>query len=193
MINYKTFKINRLDTISPSFCAAKWLTTDIYLYNGTTSSCHLPLPDKIDISAVESDVNRIHNTVEKLAQKQQMLDGIRPDKCSNCWQVESIDSTAIAERTLYSQQFADHDLTSLNLSPSHKPAMMRVALDALCNFKCSYCDASQSTSWASDLKINGPYKNLIGDPRNTYIRLGSAQIPDYDFLFNRFVIIGTPL
>ena len=152
MTDYKQFKIERLDPISPTFCAAKWLTSDFYLYTGSTSSCHLPTPDKIDFDLVEQDINYFNNTKEKLEQRQLMLRGHQPAKCSNCWQVENSSADAISERVLYSQKFIQDDFSLLDLTVKQKPKHITVAFDTLCNFTCSYCDASQSTSWATDRK-----------------------------------------
>lgn len=188
MTNYKHFKIEKLDSISPSFCAAKWLMADFYLHTGTTSSCHLPTPDKIDLIAVKTNINRFNNTIEKIEQRSLMLVGEKPAKCSNCWQAEEINPDAISERTMWSYRFKDVDFTKLNLDDTQQPLVVNVSFDTLCNFICSYCDASQSTSWKTDLLKNGPYKRIKGDPRNTYIRLGKTELVDnYDFIFDKFV------
>ena len=38
-----------LNSISCSFCAAKWYNATIWLGSGMTTSCHHPLPHKIDV------------------------------------------------------------------------------------------------------------------------------------------------
>lgn len=191
MIDYKKFKIEVLDPISPTFCVSKWHQADFWLESGTTSSCHLPSPHKIDLFEVERNVQTLHNTKEKIHQKQLMLQGDKPDGCSNCWQVEELDSDAISERigSSYNMQEYQNDFTNLDLSENHIPAKVTVAFESYCNFTCSYCDASQSSSWATDLKINGPYKRIFGDSRNTYQRLGTSNrlSPEqYQFVSNKF-------
>ena len=187
MVNYKKFKIERLDAISPTFCGAKWLMSDFYLYTGTTSSCHLPTPDTIDLNLLNVDINYINNTKEKIEQKRQMLEGKQPSKCSNCWQVENTADSAISERIILSYKFSDRDFTKLNLNIDQKPAVITVAFDTLCNFICSYCDASVSSSWATDLLTNGPYKNILYDSKRTYQRLGKSElVDDYKFIFDKF-------
>ena len=187
MSDYKQFKIKRLDPISPTFCAAKWLTSDFYLFNGTTSSCHLPTPDKIDLNLVEQNINYFNNTKEKIEQRRQMLNGHQPNKCSNCWQVENNSVDAISERVLYSQKFSNEDFNKLDLNTDQKPKHISVAFDTLCNFTCSYCDASQSTSWRTDLLVNGPYKGIYNDDRKTYQRIGKTElISDYDKILDKF-------
>ena len=43
------YKTRVIDTKSESFCAAKWYNATIWLGSGMTTSCHHPLPHKIDI------------------------------------------------------------------------------------------------------------------------------------------------
>jgi len=175
MIDYKKFKIEVLDPISPTFCVSKWHQADFWLETGMTSSCHLPSPHKIDLNEVSRNIQTLHNTKEKLDQKQQMLQGQKPAGCSNCWQVEELDPDAISERIGGSYNMRDYDFDKMDLSEDRIPGKVTVAFESYCNFTCSYCDASQSSSWATDLKINGPYKKIQGDTRNTYQRLGTSN------------------
>jgi len=189
MINYKKFKIKRMNPIIYSFCAAKWMTADFWLETGTTSSCHLPPPHKFDIEAIQQNLNLIHNTDEKLAQKQMMLNGKQPSGCSNCWNVENINKDAMTERVHQSYILRHHNFSKFTLDVNHIPEKITVSFDSLCNFTCSYCDATQSSSWATDLKINGPYKRIKGDDRNTYIRLGKKDKltqEEYELVFDKF-------
>jgi organic radical activating enzyme len=189
MSDYKQFKIERLDPISPTFCAAKWLMSDFYLHTGSTSSCHLPTPDKIDLDLVKQDISYLNNTIEKVNQRQQMLEGKQPSKCSNCWQVESpSNGQAISDRIIYSHSFKNYDFNDISKNIKIDPVYVNISFDTLCNFTCSYCDASQSTSWSTDLLTNGVYKQIRFDPRNTYQRLGiNNQIDNYDEVFKKFV------
>ena len=42
-----------LNTISDSFCAAKWYNASLHLGHGYTNSCHLPLPHPIDLEEIK--------------------------------------------------------------------------------------------------------------------------------------------
>ena len=72
------FKTNHLDTKSASFCAAKWYNATIWLGSGMTTSCHHPLPHKIDAKALENNPKLLHNTLEKKEQRRQMQCSERP-------------------------------------------------------------------------------------------------------------------
>jgi organic radical activating enzyme len=170
----KTFKIERLDSISPTFCAAKWLSTDIYLHTGVTSSCHFPNPRPIDLHAITSNPLAAHNTKEKILQRQQMLNGERPEDCSNCWNIENASNESLSDRIYYSAYHENQDFTKLGLSDKVVPEFVTLMIDNYCNFVCSYCDPTQSTSWATDLKVNGPYVTKT-DSKRTYQRLGTKD------------------
>lgn len=170
---FKTFKIQKLDPISPSFCAAKWLTSDVYLHTGVTSSCHLPSPHPIDLLAAKNNPLAIHNTSNKIQERQLMLQGQKPSGCSNCWNIE--DSGAeISTRVIYSHALENNDFSRLDLSESIVPKRLSIMVDNYCNFDCMYCDATQSTTWATDLKTNGPYVTK-SDVKKTYMRLGTKD------------------
>ena len=51
-----------INSISPSFCAAKWLNASIWLGNGRTASCHHPLAHYIPKMEIEKDPSALHNT-----------------------------------------------------------------------------------------------------------------------------------
>ena len=52
-MNDLEFKRQKLDTKSESFCAAKWYNATIWLGSGMTTSCHHPLPHKIDLEEIK--------------------------------------------------------------------------------------------------------------------------------------------
>lgn len=175
MSKYKKFRIEKLDPISPTFCAAKWLTTDIYFHTGKTSSCEKPPPDSIDLIEVSQNILAIHNTKEKIDQRAQMLQGLQPSKCRNCWDVENKDKDADSQRFRLSSRFHNRSFNDLDLSDKIVPEIITLMFDNYCNFTCTYCDASQSSSWATDLKINGPYSKLNTDQKKIYLSLGTKN------------------
>ena len=66
------YKKQILDTKSASFCGAKWYNATIWLGSGMTTSCHHPLPHKIDLEEIKKNPSAIHNTKEKKEQRRQM-------------------------------------------------------------------------------------------------------------------------
>ena len=78
----------KLKTISPTMCLAKWNQTSLHLPTGLTNSCYHPPLHEIDPEAVKDNPAALHNTAEKLNQRQQMLKGEKPEGCSYCWNME---------------------------------------------------------------------------------------------------------
>tara|TARA_B100001059_G_scaffold232035_1_gene269102 strand:- start:1260 stop:2618 length:1359 start_codon:yes stop_codon:yes gene_type:complete len=165
------YKARVIDTKSESFCAAKWYNATIWLGSGMTTSCHHPLPHKIDIEAVKKNYKLIHNTPEKKEQRRQMQCGERPKGCEYCWKIEDIDRDNISDRVYKTVIYKDEDLQKAYETPhTHDVDLqtLEISFDRTCNFSCSYCNPAFSTSWVKDLKKDGPYKGLISDGRNHY-------------------------
>ena len=90
----------KLDSVSPSFCLAKWNQVSLHLPTGMTNSCYHPPLHRIDAKAVADNPARLHNTYEKIEQRKQMLSGKRPPGCSYCWKIE--DAGGISDRVYLS-------------------------------------------------------------------------------------------
>jgi hypothetical protein len=69
----------KLQEVSPTMCLAKWNQTSLHLPTGLTNSCYHPPLHKIDADKLQTNPAALHNTAEKLNQRQQMLKGERPD------------------------------------------------------------------------------------------------------------------
>lgn len=153
-----------LNQISDSICYAKWLWSDFNIPYGTTASCHLNPPHKIDIT---STGDKIFNTDQKILERQQMLQGQKPKGCKYCWELE--EKKVLSDRIYKSEDYISngHDAKVFQKT-SAVPHTIAVIFDTLCNFKCVYCDQSQSTTWESDLRKNGPYKKLTTENRTKY-------------------------
>ena len=75
------------NTISPTFCLAKWHHTTIYLHTGDTHSCYHPSPHHIPLEEIEKDPSALHNTIEKKKERALMLIGEKPKGWQYCWNV----------------------------------------------------------------------------------------------------------
>ena len=158
-----------LDSMSPSICAAKWYNATIWLGSGMTTSCHHPLPHKIDIEAIKTNPSAIHNTPEKKEQRREMQNGVRPSGCEYCWKLE--DHGQKSDRVYKSNIYTEDDLRAIGTMPIETDVNLKtleIAFDRTCNLACSYCNPSFSTTWAKDINTRGPYANLNSDGRNHY-------------------------
>lgn len=166
-----SYQTNVLDKFSPSFCGAKWYNATIWLGSGMTTSCHHPLPHKIDAEAVKLNYKLLHNTPEKKLQRKQMQEGIRPSGCEYCWKIEDMKDGSVSDRTYKSNIYDNADLEiayNTGWEEDVNLKTLEISFDRTCNFACTYCNPAFSTTWAKDINNNGPYTDLATDGRNHY-------------------------
>ena len=165
------FKQQHLDSKSASFCGAKWYNATVWLGSGMTTSCHHPLPHKIDPIAVQSNPKLLHNTPEKKEQRRQMQCGERPEGCNYCWKIEDMGGDHLSDRVYKSWIYTDEELSDAYTTDHNTDFDLRsleIAFDRTCNFACSYCNPAFSSTWVKDLNKNGPYENLVSDGRGHF-------------------------
>ena len=174
MLTDLEYKQTVLDTKSASFCGAKWYNATVWLGSGMTTSCHHPLPHKIDPIAVQTNPKLLHNTPEKKEQRRQMCAGERPAGCEYCWKIEDMGPGYVSDRIYKSKIYSEELLNDgFNKSVGDADAefdlrTLEISFDRTCNFACSYCNPAFSTTWVNDIKRSGPYQNLVSDGRNHY-------------------------
>ncbi|MEX0798194.1 MAG: twitch domain-containing radical SAM protein [Bacteriovoracaceae bacterium] len=151
-----------LNTISPSFCSAKWLQLTLNLQNGTNHSCHHPAPHKIPLEEIKNDPKALHNTKFKKRQRKLMLKGERPNECDYCWRIEDLKTERISDRIYksFDPKWSSNNLDRVfnakdtgNLAPSY----LEVSFENTCNLKCGYCGPENSSTWAQEIRKFGPY------------------------------------
>ncbi|EQC45700.1 twitch domain-containing radical SAM protein [Bacteriovorax sp. Seq25_V] len=173
-----------INSISPSFCAAKWFNATIWLNNGTTASCHHPPAHRIidfengeSFDDLKKNPSMIHNTSYKKLVRKQMLDGVRPKECEYCWKIEDISNEHVSDRVFKTVIYEEDDIklcqTKYRETENVDLKTLEIAFDANCNFACSYCNSSFSTAWQKDIVQNGIYKNLVSDGAKAYQHDGS--------------------
>jgi organic radical activating enzyme len=175
--SYVEYKKRVIDPISSSFCAAKWLHSTIDLGAGKTASCHHPSPHSISLDEIETNPSAIHNTSYKKSLRKKMLDGERPEECDYCWTIEDMGTDSISDRTFKTIIYNDDIINQISKAPWDADVdleRLEIAFDRTCNFACSYCSPSHSTTWTKDIKTFGPYKNLL-QSGNSYVDDGTAS------------------
>ena len=149
---------NMLDSVSPSFCLAKWHQTTLYLQNGYNHSCHHPSPHKIPMEELKNNFKALHNTLHKKEQMKMMLQGERPPECEYCWKAE--DAGHISDRVYKSgTSWAKPKVEEvLKIGTGDvNPAYLEIIFSNVCNFKCAYCAPDLSSKWFEEIKSHGPY------------------------------------
>jgi organic radical activating enzyme len=170
--SFNEYKERMIDTVSDSFCAAKWYNSTIWLGHGQTASCHHPPGHWIPMEELETNYTAIHNTKHKKLMRKMMQEGERPQECEYCWKVEDIGRNNISDRVYKTEIFKDEDVKACATTPWDQDVTLRtleIAFDRACNFACSYCNPAFSSSWVKDIKDNGPYMNIQSDGRGHFI------------------------
>ena len=170
-MNDLEFKHTALDTLSASFCAAKWYNATIWLGSGQTTSCHHPPAHLVDKDKVSINPRLLHNTDQKKADRAQMIAGERPAGCEYCWKIEDMGRDAVSDRVYKSKIYPITTLKEAYETPPDQDVNLRtleIAFDRTCQFACSYCNPAFSSTWVRDIKNNGPYIGLVSDGRNHF-------------------------
>jgi organic radical activating enzyme len=170
-----------IDSVSDSFCAAKWYNATIWLSNGRTASCHHPIAHSIPIHSIQENPSALHNTEHKKEQRRLMLSGERPSECSYCWRVEdNNDSNIFSDRIYKSHIYSIEDMTKLKDIPYSQNIDLKtleISFDNLCNLSCTYCNSEFSSTWSTDIKSNGKYENLLTPGGRTYTHSSEFTLP----------------
>tara|TARA_B100001094_G_scaffold267062_1_gene270179 strand:- start:1720 stop:3270 length:1551 start_codon:yes stop_codon:yes gene_type:complete len=177
---YQEYRDRVINPISPSFCGAKWYNATIWLNSGTTASCHHPPAHKIPVEEVLANPKAIHNTKYKKMVRKQMLEGERPKECEYCWKVEDIGADNVSDRVYKSVIYTEDQLAEASKTHWNDDVDLKtleIAFDANCNYACSYCNASFSTTWQNDVKKNGAYQNLVSDGARAFQQDGKWAMP----------------
>lgn len=161
MDDIRQWKKDSLDTISSTFCAAKWKQVTLHLHNGHTHSCHHPTSHKIPLDELKNNPSALHNTRFKKEQRKLMLEGGRPKECDYCWRVEDSAPDALSDRTYKSYEpWAQpyiKDIINKSWTDNVNPSYLEVSFSSVCNLKCSYCSPQVSSKWMEEIKQYGPY------------------------------------
>ena len=163
-----------INTVSPSFCTAKWLQTTLYLQNGYNHSCHHPSPHKIPVEEVLNNPAALHNSSYKKSQRLKMLSGERPVECQYCWNIEDLNSDYFSDRHYKTSDDWAWDrfeeISKADPSADVIPSYLEVSFSNACNFKCSYCSSEISSKWLEEINTYGPYPTTQGNHNLTWLK-----------------------
>ncbi|MBL7713910.1 MAG: radical SAM protein [Bdellovibrionales bacterium] len=161
----------KLNSVSPSFCMAKWKHVTIHLMNGHTHSCYLPRTHAIPLEELKNNPSALHNTSYKKEQRRKMLNGERPEECKICWEIEDLPGNQTSDRhwrgiDSWTLPFFD-EIRKTPWDANVYPSYVEVSFSSACNFKCSYCSPHVSSKWAEEIKQHGPYQLSEYQHQNT--------------------------
>lgn len=174
---------NKLDSVSPSLCLAKWTQVTIHLQNGQTHSCHHPSSHTIPLHELKDNPTALHNTIFKKEKRKEMLKGVRPKECDYCWKLEDSKTDVFSDRH-YKSSFDwsspyFNKISKMSGSENVDPTYVEVSFNNACNFKCMYCNAHFSSKWLDEIKQHGPYPTSQKHHNLELLkRLGRMPIPN---------------
>ena len=167
-------KRDKINTISPSFCSAKWLQTSLYIQNGFNHSSHHPSAHKIPVDEVLANPAALHNSKYKKQQRAKMLNGERPSECDYCWKIEDLDKNYFSDRHYKTADWWAWDRVDeiAKSSPADDvfPSYLEVSFSNACNFACAYCSPDISSTWMDDIEEHGSYPVQNGNHDLEYLK-----------------------
>ena len=152
-----------LDSISPSFCLAKWLHVSLHLTTGKTSSCYHPVAHSIDKQEIKKNPSALHNTAQKRRERAQMMEGKKPPGCSYCWRIEESGNHFSDRHYRSSEHWAKDRFQEVVRGGSNydvTPSYVEINFSNVCQFKCSYCYPHVSTAWLEESRKHGPWPTI---------------------------------
>jgi hypothetical protein len=169
----------RLDSVSPSMCLAKWKQVSLHLTTGHTNSCYHPPLHRIRIEDIQRGGIGLHNTEHKKQQRKLMMEGTRPAECQYCWTME--DNGKLSDRHYRSgEPWAAKDfekIVSADWSTDVLPSYVEVNFSHACNLACSYCSPQFSSTWQQEVERHGSYPTSIPHNDPDYFRGERRPIP----------------
>jgi organic radical activating enzyme len=183
-------KRKKINSVSCSFCTAKWLQSTIYLQNGYNHSCHHPAPHKISLEEVEKNPAALHNSSFKKIQREKMLNNQRPSECDYCWNIEDLDKDYFSDRHYKTADVWAWDrfneIAQSDPAKDVYPSYLEISFSNACNFACAYCSPEISSKWMEDIKQNGAYPTDHGSHNLDYL-IQSGKMPYKNRDYNPYV------
>lgn len=161
-----------LDDISPTFCAAKFYGNSIYLDRGVTRSCCHCASHKINTDNLfkeSATFEEISNTQTKKDNRRNLLNGVQDSSCVYCWNIENVNPNLISDRLIFSSLYKIEEIKACPELIDNPPIkILQIVFDNLCNLGCLYCNREFSSTWQTEIKMVGVFKNLSQYSSNYY-------------------------
>jgi hypothetical protein len=155
-----------LDSISPTYCAAKWTQALFQLHLGKLHNCCLTPAQQIDKT-------NFFESKQLVEERQEFLAGKKIKECGVCWVAE--------EKGLVSDRLSkSSDPSAISLYQSESrfqskgivPSYIELSLSNRCQFRCAYCSPENSSSLYKEMKEFGPYRTTDDFGQGEYLIRG---------------------
>jgi organic radical activating enzyme len=146
-------------------CQLKWTWSSIYLYTGTTNSCHRVATTVLTTDTIEN----FHNLPKKIADRQLMLNGEWPTGgCEYCKKIEDAGGSSDRMMQLNVPNLVPPELDQDVSATQVTPRIVEVYFDNVCNMACVYCEDRYSSKIQQENRRFGRFEKngLIIDNTN---------------------------
>ncbi len=172
-----------VDTLSPTFCMAKWHHTTIYLQTGETHSCYHPAPHTIPIHELKESPSALHNTAHKKSERRQMLEGKKPKGCQYCWKIEALGKNYISDRhirnaSIYNETRLE-EIKNNGWDFDVNPEYVEISFGNECQMSCVYCHPKASSAWVKEIEKHGPYLTSSEHQQSIPLNLKKEELNPY--------------
>ena len=154
-----------LNPISPTFCAAKWYETCIWLQHGIFNSCcHCEIQSMNFDSLETGNFKELLNNRMVQGKRYNLLNGIQDYDCNYCWNVENTNPNSFSDRTMFSTMYTEDQIKECKEIYDYRKTppirVLQIVFDNLCNLGCAYCDQFSSSVWQTEIKTIGLFNNI---------------------------------
>ena len=151
---------------SENACLLKWAWSSLYLWTGTSSSCHRVRSVKVE------NIKDFHNTLAVQVDRKKMLNAEWPGRgCEHCRDQESFSDFSDRKHWLSNienQRYVPRELYKNPNLTSVVPTMVEIYFNNKCNLKCLYCGPFLSSAWALENEQFGIADSDRGVDAETY-------------------------
>jgi hypothetical protein len=160
--------VNNLNSVSKTFCLAKYDQFSLYLHLESTHSCHLSSVKVLKNEEIDRPFS-FFNFKEIKKIRKEMKEGNQVKDCSYCWRIEN-NTKLNSERHIKSGYLRERFEEIKNMNPEDDivPSYLEVSFSNLCNFKCSYCNINFSSRWKNDLLKHGDFRVASSYPKELF-------------------------
>jgi len=146
---------------SATACLLKWAWSTVYVYQGTSNSCHRTVHSHVPAG----DFGSFHNTKDKIEAREKMLKGEWPGNgCEYCRDIEAAGGMSDRQRELEILDFRENtdnlipvELLTDPAATTTTPTMVEIYFSNKCNMSCIYCDPSLSSLWVEENRRYGDH------------------------------------